>query len=121
MSKHEEITSALELMKSRFQAYQDGDVDYIIQTTDPQNRDPRERSLIQGWMKQVYFLDLEIISHEESGNKGRVEFKATFVERAKVPEGSSPSDLAKTEPELVQVHHEKATFRKQAGLWYFKP
>lgn len=121
MPKHEDITSALELMRSRFEAYQKSDVDYIIQTTDPQNRDPRERKLIQEWMNQVCFLDLEIVSHEESGNKGRVEFKATFIERAKVPEGTAPSDFAKTQPELVQIHSEKSTFRKQAGLWYFKP
>lgn len=121
MPKHSEITTALDLMKSRFEAYQHGDVDYIIETTDPQNRDPRERKLIQEWMNQVYFLELEIVSHEESGNKGRVEFKATFIERAKVPEGASPADFAKTQPDLVQTHNEKSTFRKQAGLWYFKP
>jgi SEC-C motif-containing protein len=92
------------LMRSRYSAFCVKAYDYIVQTTDPQARLEMDEASTKAWMNDSVFSQLEILRAEENGNKGTVEFKATFKT------GDGPE----------QVHHELSKFRKQAGVWYFR-
>jgi SEC-C motif-containing protein len=93
------------LMRSRYTAFVLKNMDYLIETQDPQTRQDFDIKLNREWAESVVFQKLEILRSEESGTKGLVEFKATF------------EDL---KTKQTTVHHEISKFRKQAGVWYFR-
>jgi len=97
--------SASVLMRSRYTAFTQQNMDYLVETNDPQTRTVFDTQYNGEWAKTVEFKNLEIIREEENGNKAIVEFKATFKVKATGE---------------VQVHHEVSKFRKQKGLWYFR-
>jgi len=99
-----EAGSPEELMRSRYTAFVIGNMDYIFETTDPQTRTQFDMKANKDWAESSKFLHLEILKSSEDGNKGLVEFKATFK-------------VGDQEP---QIHHEVSKFRKQAGVWYFR-
>jgi len=97
------------LMRSRYSAYVKHDVDYIIETCAPTEREEEKISVkeTRKWAEESTWLGLEIVSVEKGGagdDKGVVEFKA-FYER----------DGRKEE------HHEKAQFERQGRdkRWYY--
>lgn len=94
-----------ELMRSRYTAYATRQMQYLVDTTDPQALGEIDHRANQEWAEKTEFIGLEIVKSSEEGNKGTVEFKAQF----KVV-GSDE----------VQTHHEVSTFRKQSGRWYFR-
>ncbi len=75
-----------------------------MQTIDPQKKVDFANKENKAWMEQSEFIGLEVLSSSMDGNKGHVEFKASFVEDGK-----------------TEVHHEKSKFRKLAGIWYYRP
>ncbi|MBX2989227.1 MAG: YchJ family protein [Bdellovibrionaceae bacterium] len=91
------------LMRSRYSAYALKKIDYIFETTDPQTRSGIDRAANEAWAREAEFLGLEVIASRDEGNKGFVEFKATY----------------RTGGE-TRVHHEKSRFRRQQGRWYFR-
>lgn len=93
-----------ELMRSRYTAFTLGDMDYIFETTDPQTRTNFDMNANKEWAENSKFQKLEILNTSQDGNKGMVEFKATYQV------GDQPP----------KVHHEISKFRKQAGVWYFR-
>ena len=97
-------TSPEMLMRSRYTAFSLKKIDYIFNTLDPQARGEFDRQTNIDWAEKSIFTNLEIIKSTMEGNKGIVEFKATF----KDAEG------------VVHIHHEHSKFRKQAGIWYFR-
>ena len=101
--------SALELMKSRYCAFIAKQFDYLRKTTHPQSLGNINHAENEKWANNVQFTKLEILFFEEQGNKGTVEFKAHFT-------FTNPSDGV----EKSEVHHERSTFRKQQGEWFFK-
>ena len=97
--------TAAELMASRYVAYSRAEVDYIIATHDPETRDETDREATEGWAKRAKFTGLTIL--ETSGGQrdddtGEVEFQARF-----------------TEDDTEHLHHERSTFVKRDGRWYF--
>ena len=92
------------LMRSRYVAYCLGDLDYVLNTTDPQRRLEVDAAAVKSWMSESEFTGLEVVRTETEGNKGVVEFKAHFT----------------TDGGPVQTHHEISRFRMQAGRWYFR-
>lgn len=93
------------LMRSRYTAHVQAEVDYIINTTHPDKRDTIDRKQVLSWSKKSEWLELKIISTEEGGpedDKGVVEFSARYREKAR-----------------TIVHHEIAEFVRQDGNWYF--
>src|SRR6476469_5493828 len=90
-----QASSPEELMRSRYTAFILKDMDYIFKTTDPQTRTEFDMKANQEWAEQAKFLKLEILKASEDGNKGMVEFKATF-------------QVGDQDP---QVHHEISKFR----------
>jgi SEC-C motif-containing protein len=97
--------SAEALMRSRYSAYCLKNFDYLLATTDPQWRLDFDAPATRQWMDESTFTGLEVLKASEDGNKGVVEFRARFH----VGDGAE------------EVHHEVARFRKQGGVWYFRP
>ncbi len=88
-----------QLMRSRYSAYATGEIDYLIDSTHPSTRKLYSRTEIARWMLSNKWLKLEIIKSVDT----LVEFKAHFEEGLKSPE----------------IHHERSTFQKENGRWYF--
>lgn len=92
-----------ELMRSRYSAYTIRNIDYLRATHDPQNLQDMSVEGAREWAEKATFTGLQILRSEEAGNKGTVEFIASYDWEG--------------QPE---THHEVSTFRKQKGRWYFK-
>nr|BFD59040.1 YchJ family protein [Bdellovibrio sp. CKG001] len=91
------------LMRSRYSAFAKNQMQYLRDTTDPQTLDLIDDEANKEWAERAKFLKLEIVSAEEKGTKGLVEFKAYY-----------------SIDDEEYIHHEVSTFRKQAGEWFFK-
>lgn len=89
--------SPQELMRSRYAAYARGEVDYIVETTDPGS--PAWQEPVKIWRDEIRrfgrdseFLGVEILDASEDGDRGEVAFwaklradgeDASFEERSK--------------------------------------
>lgn len=91
------------LMRSRYTAFCLKNIDYVMETTDPQARLDTDQNATLEWMNSAEFTRLEVLSSRDEGNKGVVEFKAYFKMNG-----------------ADEVHHELSKFRKQGGIWYFR-
>ncbi len=92
-------------MRSRYTAYVQGDVDYIIETHDPQTVEGTDRQSAQEWSQGAQWLGLQVLGTERGGaddDDGVVEFIARYAT------GGS-----------VQAHHERSRFRKERGRWLY--
>ncbi|MBC2857309.1 SEC-C domain-containing protein [Cetobacterium sp. 2A] len=106
MKKWEDIKTAEELMRARYQAYVDADIEFIKVTHDPETIHAVSWEETEKWSKNSEWLGLEIINIEdgtENDEDGLVEFKATYMENGK-----------------EVVHHEKSLFVKKDGKWYYR-
>ena len=99
----EHAPSAEELMRSRYTAFALQKMDYVRETTDPQAMHETDWKAQDDWAANAKFTKLEILSAKEEGNKGFVEFKATFSINGE-----------------EHVHHERSKFRKHGGVWSFR-
>lgn len=97
--------TAAELMASRYVAYTLGEIDYLITTHAPETRDSIDRTATEHWSRKADWRGLEVVGTEAGGpndEHGEVEFIACY--------GLDGVD---------QVHHERSTFRRIEGRWYF--
>jgi SEC-C motif-containing protein len=92
-------------MRSRYAAYALGEIDYILNTHDPETAKDVDRGNTELWSKNSRWLSLEILSTDK-GQPGDTEGTVEFVARYKL-KGVTVS------------HRERATFRKNAGRWVF--
>ncbi len=100
-----QAATAVELMASRYVAYAKGEIDYIIETHDPETREDTDRKATEAWSKSAQWLGLEIVDTERGGpddDEGYVEFIARYRISG-----------------VEQSHHERSLFRKVDGRWYF--
>lgn len=91
------------LMRSRYSAFCTKNLDYVVNTTDPQARADMDRASTEQWMNNSEFSKLDVMRATNEGNKGTVEFKAYFKMNG-----------------VDEIHHEISKFRKHAGTWYFR-
>jgi SEC-C motif-containing protein len=95
------------LMRSRYSAYAQKQVDYIVESHDPQTRGDLDENATADWADRTEWLKLEILNTEkggESDDTGVVEFVARFRdERGK-----------------EHSHHERSTFVRRDGRWYYE-
>jgi SEC-C motif-containing protein len=96
-------TSAEQMMRSRFSAFCVRNLEYLKQTTDPQQFSHIDWEANEEWMNSVDFKKLEILRAEESGPKAVIEFKAFYDLHGK-----------------ASIHHEISKFRKLQGEWFFR-
>ena len=96
------------LMRSRYCAYQQNNVAYLLATTHPGQQTRIQQQGLYQQPAGTDWLRLEIIATEAgtaNDQHGVVEFRALF----KDSESSSAE----------KVHHERSSFSKIAGRWYF--
>jgi SEC-C motif-containing protein len=93
------------LMRARYTAYAVCNVDFIINSNEPDSRDDLSPEAIEQWAKESDWKSLEIIKTvkgKAADKTGTVEFKAHYMQkRARF------------------THHELATFKKVDGEWLF--
>ena len=93
------------LLRSRYTAYTEADVDYILNTTHPDRRDQFDPKSTRDWAENSKWHRLEIlnsIAGTAEDEAGEIEFIATY-----------------TQKQIENKHHEKAQFRKMDGDWFF--
>ena len=93
------------LMRSRYTAYATQQVDYVLATHDPANRDEVDPEGAATWAREAEWQGLEIVATEAGGpvdDTGVVEFIARYA--------------AKGAP---VAHHERSTFKKIDGRWFY--
>lgn len=91
--------TAQALMRSRYSAYAIHDAEYLFITTSPKERKHHSKAAILEWAKSNQWLKLEVLNTTDT----TVEFKAYYLD----------SNLR------AHVHHEKSTFKKEGGSWFY--
>ncbi|MDR0878598.1 MAG: YchJ family protein [Treponema sp.] len=93
------------LMRSRYSAYVEHAVDYIINTCVRKDRDDIDIKQTRDWSEKSNWLGLKIISTEKGGpadTEGTVEFEAMYELDG-----------------LKDIHHETAKFKKDKDEWLY--
>ncbi len=94
------------LMRSRYSAYSNVEIDHIINSTSPLQRKDLDENATRTWAERAEWRGLEIVGCEGGGaddDEGTVEFIASYLE------GSS-----------LRRHHELGRFRRVDGAWYYE-
>ena len=97
--------TAEELMRARYNAFETGNIEFIVDTHHPDSKSDMDVEETKKWALNSEWLGLEIVSTEggkEEDSEGIVEFKAFYKENGQ--------DV---------VHHEKSQFLKVDGKWYY--
>jgi len=93
------------LMRSRYSAYVEHAIDYIIKTCVHRGRDDIDYKSTRDWSEQSTWLGLKIISVEKGSptdTEGVVEFEAAYEKDG-----------------LKDIHHETAKFKKENNEWLY--
>ncbi|MGB0467830.1 MAG: YchJ family protein [Pontibacterium sp.] len=93
------------LMRSRYTAFSLGAVNYLINTTAPENRNPDDEAILIEQVKCTNWSGLSILKTENGKSDdetGMVEFEARFEA-----------------DEQTGVLHETSNFRKENGHWFY--
>ncbi len=93
------------LMRSRYSAYAEGDIDYLFKTSGEAVQKDFDEESSRTWSKSATWLGMEIVATEAgtaADEDGIVEFVALYSVQDKEFE-----------------HHEQATFKKVNGEWRF--
>jgi len=93
------------LMRSRYSAYVEHAIDYIINTCVHRGRDDIDYKSTRDWSEQSKWLGLKIVSKEKGGpsdTEGVVEFEAVYERDG-----------------LKDIHHETAKFKKEKDEWLY--
>ncbi len=94
-----------QLMRSRYSAYTQANVDYSFETMLGEALIRADRQAVQRWAEQSEWLRLEVLDApvvDENAVEGEVEFKAYLKENRQ-----------------VKVIHERSTFFKDKGRWFY--
>lgn len=105
MINHKEIKTAEDLMRARYKAFEEGNIEFIVNTHDISTRKDIDVEETKNWALNSKWLGLEIISTEagtEIDEEGIVEFKVNYIEKDK-----------------EEIHHEKSKFVKKDGKWFY--
>lgn len=97
--------TAVALMRSRYTAFAEGEMDYIYKTHHESTRKELDMDGVKSWATNSKWLGLEIKDSEngqESDSVGKVEFKCKFEFNGN-----------------LQIHHELSTFKKEGKEWFF--
>jgi SEC-C motif-containing protein len=92
-------------MRSRYSAYALGEIDYILNTHDPERAGEVDRKSTEMWSKQSKWLGFELLKSDQGGENddaGVIEFAARYKLRG-----------------VTATHRERATFRRHNGDWVF--
>ena len=93
------------LMRSRYSAYVEHAIDYILETCTKDKKDTIDAKQTRTWSEKSKWLGLTILSTENGGlsdSEGTVEFQAVYEVDG-----------------LREIHHEKGRFKKVNGRWLY--
>lgn len=93
------------LMRARYSAYVMEQVQFVLDTTHPSQRDQYTENGIRRWSRNSEWIGLTILGTEAGtpeDDNGTVEFVAEYFAKGR-----------------RQRHHEIAEFRREEGIWYF--
>jgi len=93
------------LMRSRYTAFTMGLIDHIERTHAPEARADFNRAEAESWARESRWDGLEVRAREAGGEgdeTGTVEFVARYRREGR-----------------PFVHHERASFRREAGAWVY--
>ncbi|GAA3560225.1 YchJ family protein [Snuella lapsa] len=99
------VTTAEQLMRSRYSAFVLADVDYLMQSHHSTTRPIKEKNAIVTWAKSVHWIKLDVIETFKGNphdQEGTVTFNAYFYENGK-----------------IDVIHEKSAFIKENKHWKY--
>lgn len=99
--------TALELMRSRFEAYRSGDQDWLLRSWHPSTRPERFDLSDNPRWRGLQIVDVEAGGVED--DRGIVEFRASYL----VPPGRG------AERAEVAVLHERSRFVRERGQWFY--
>lgn len=100
--------TALELMKSRYEAYKKGDIDYVKRTWDKKESKKINWVELVQWNDYVQWKELKILKVERGERfdiDGIVEFQGKYIDKETGEE---------------KIHHEISYFIKKGRKWYYK-
>jgi SEC-C motif-containing protein len=92
-------------MRSRYTAFATGNVDYILQTHDPDRRSDVDANSTEQWSKNSEWLGFELIESDKgqpNDDAGVVEFVARYKIKG-----------------VTLTHRERSVFRKHGDRWVF--
>jgi SEC-C motif-containing protein len=95
-------TSPVDLMRSRYTAYTQANIDYIMKTMKSPAADNFDPQAAKAWAQQVEWLKLDVIRATQDQDKGHVEFMAYFLDN-----------------KTKQAIHELSEFHLVDGVWYY--
>ncbi|MFT5836523.1 MAG: SEC-C motif-containing protein [Candidatus Azotimanducaceae bacterium] len=93
------------LMRSRYAAYVQGEIAYLVATTHPSKQHPGLEADYRFTSETIQWIGLEVIQTfqgEAGGETGKVEFKASYLQ------GGQRS-----------IHHEVSRFKRHARKWHY--
>ncbi len=105
ISSERRAATAEQLMRSRYSAYVRKELEYIRTSLHPAHRTDFDEQSTRDWAERATWLGLEIVRTAKGGpedDEGQVEFIASYSEDG-----------------VRKEHHERSTFRKEKGAWYF--
>ncbi len=95
-----------ELMRARYSAYATAAIDFIIDSTHPDQRESNDRDAIREWAQKSEWLGLDVKATSKGGpedKEGTVEFIAKYADHG-----------------MKMEHHELAEFKRDKdGSWLF--
>lgn len=97
--------TAEQLMRSRYSAYVKKEIPYILASLHPDFRADYDEKSSRAWAENAEWHGITIMNTTKGGtgdSEGEVEFAVSYTERG-----------------MKQEHHEKASFRKKDGAWFF--
>ncbi len=106
ISGEKRAETAEQLMRARYSAYVTKQTEFLLTSLHPDHRADFDEKSSRAWAEQTVWHGLEIHNTVKGGpadDEGQVEFTATFTEKG-----------------IKQEHHEKSTFKKANGIWYFE-
>ena len=98
--------TAEKLMRSRYSAYVVINTKYLIESTYPAQQKNFDEADIKAWATTNNWQKLEVLTTNKGQANdidGEVEFKAFYIDAKGI----------------LQNHHEKSTFIKEAGKWFY--
>jgi len=105
ISGKKDAETAQKLMRSRYTAFTQANVDYLMRSHSAKTRPVKERKNIETWTKSVVWMGLTILNNENgetNDETGYVEFKAIYLENG------NPQQI-----------HEKSFFQRENGKWLY--
>lgn len=102
ISRGDHASTPEELMRSRYTAYTQANVEYIARTMKLPASDGFDPLDAKQWAEQVTWVKLKIIQSRGNHRKGFVEFRAHFIEKGK-----------------KHTMHELSEFVFEEGQWFY--